>query len=725
MTGTLPSVPEQARRPSRRAVLTAGLAVGGGLLLGFRLGWPARAEAAEPVAGTFAPDAFLRISPDGKVTLVVPFVEMGQGTYTSIPMLVAEELEVGLDQIQVEHAPANPKLYGHPLFKEQLTGGSGSVRGAYQPMRKVGATARQMLIAAAARTWSVDPGSCRTERGWVIHPPSGKRLTYGSLASAAAQLPVPEQVTLKDPKDFKLIGTPAKRLDTPDKVNGKAKYGIDVQLPGMRIAAVAICPVFGGKVASVDEVGARSVAGVRQVVRVEDAVAVVADHTWAARKGLAALRITWDPGANGNLSSADIAREFEAASRTTGLVADNRGNIDAAKPARTLDAYYEMPFLAHAALEPLSCTVHARKDGCDVWVGTQYPAKAQSAAARVLGLPREKVQVHNHLIGGGFGRRLEWDWVELATRIARQVDGPVKVTWSREEDIQHDAYRSYNVSRVSAGLDRAGMPVTFRHRVVGPAVMARWLPAFFKDGIDLDAISEAGGHYAIPNVRVEFVRKEAPEGMLTGNWRGVGETRNVYVVEGFIDELAHAARKDPVDYRRALLQKEPRLLGVLERAAATAGWGKPLPRRSGRGIAVYSAFGSYVAQVAEVSVEKNGKVQVRRVVCAIDCGQVVNPDTVKAQMEGGVIFGLSPIFETPITLKNGRVEQSNFDTYRVTRMNEAPPVDVEIIASHEAPGGVGEPGTVGMAPAVMNAVFAATGKRLRSLPIDPAALKQT
>ena len=707
--------------PSRRAVLTAGLAVGGGLLLGFRLAL--RGARAEAAGGIFAPDAFIRVSPSGQVTVIVPFVEMGQGTYTSVPMLVAEELEVGLDQIQVEHAPSDEKRYTHPIWKGQLTGGSGSIRGAYQPMRRAGAAARMMLISAAARSWGVDAETCRAERGWVIHPPSGRRMTYGSLASTAARIPVPEQVVLKDPKDFKLIGTPAKRLDTPDKVNGRAKFGIDVRVPGMRIAAVASCPVFGGKLAAVEDAGARAIRGVQQVVRIEDAVAVVADHTWAARKGLAALRITWDPGPNAGVSTAEIARDFSAASHNVGVVAANGGDIDSARPVRKVEAFYEMPFLAHAAMEPLSCTIHARKDACDIWVGTQFPPRGQNAAARVLGVPPEKVVLHNHLLGGGFGRRLEHDWIEQAARIARHVDGPVKVTWSREEDIQHDAYRSYNCSRVSAGLDQAGMPLTFHHRVVGPAVLARFLPLFFKDGVDLDAVDDALGPYAIPNVRVEFVRKEAPPGMLTGNWRGVGAVRNVFVVEGFIDELAHAARKDPVEYRRALIQRSPRALAVLELAARNAGWGKPLPRRSGRGVAVYSAFGTYLAQVAEISVGRDGRVRVHRMVCAVDCGQVINPDTVKAQIEGGVIYGLGAALYGPITLKNGRVEQSNFDTYPVPRMNEVPAVEVQIIPSQLPPGGIGELGTVGVAPAVVNAVTAATGKRLRNLPIDPAVLK--
>ena len=707
---------------SRRDFVVVLTASGAGLLLGCRIGERSGAAAAAGAAPPppFAPNAFIRVGTDGGITMIMPQVEMGQGMYTAMPMLLAEELEVGLDQVRLEHAPPDDKLYANRLFGFQATGGSTSVRAMYEPLRKAGATARTMLVAAAAQTWNVDPGSCRAEKGVVTHTPTGRTLTYGALAEKAAKLPVPAQVTLRDPKDFKLIGTPAKRLDTPEKVNGKAQYGIDVRVPGMAVATVAASPVLGGKVAGLDEAKARAIKGVRQVVRLDDVVAVVADHMWAAKQGLAALAIRWDDGPNAKVSTADVVRELDGASQQPGVVARTQGNAAAAiaGAVKRIEAVYQVPFLAHAALEPANCTVHVRKDGCEVWTGSQVLARAQATAAEVTGLPLDKVVVHNHLLGGGFGRRLEVDYVTQAVRIAKQVDGPVKVVWTREEDIQHDVYRPYYYDRIAAGLDAHGKPIAWTHRLVGPSILARWAPPAFKDGLDGDALDGAVHLiYDIPAIQVEYQRHEEPV-LNTGFWRGVGVTHNTFVIESFIDELAVAAKADPFEYRRALLGKSPRARAVLELAAKQAGWGAKLPAGRGRGIALmYSGWDTYVVQVAEVEVSKAGEVRVHRIVCAVDCGTVVNPDIVKAQIEGGVVFGIGGALWGEITLKNGRVEQSNFHNNRVLRMNETPPIEVHLVRNLEAPGGIGEPGTAVTAPALANAIFAATGKRIRRLPV--------
>jgi isoquinoline 1-oxidoreductase subunit beta len=707
---------------SRRGFLATSAAAGGGLMLSFSLPL-GRSDAAH--SEDFTPNAFISIASDGLIVLTMPYVEMGQGTYTSVPMLIAEELDVNLKQVRLQHAPPNEKLYANPMLGVQATGNSNAMRGAWKPLREAGATARTMLVAAAAKRWGVDPKSCRAQDGEVVNVPTGRRLNYGELAAEAAKMPVPAGVTLKAPGDLKLIGTPAKRLDAPPKVNGTAVYGIDARPPGVKIATLVQSPVFGGRVKSLDDTAAKSVKGVRQVVRLDDAVAVVADHMGAAKKGLAALKIEWDDGPGATLTTTDVARQLERATLGTGAVAQNVGDADKALASATtrVEATYQVPFLAHATMEPMNCTVHVRKDGCEIWLGSQAMARVQALAAKAAGLPPEKVTVHNHLIGGGFGRRLEADGAVRAVQIAQHVEDPVKVVWTREEDIQHDMYRPYWFDRISAGLDEMGRPVAWKNRFAGSSVIARWLPPAFKDGIDPDSTEGAIDLvYDLPNFHVEFVRVEPP-GVPTAFWRSVGPSHNVFVTESFIDELAAAAKQDAVAYRRALLDKSPRAKAVLELAAEKAGWGEALPKGRGRGVSLQFVFGSYLAQVAEVEISQEGAVRVRRVVCAVDCGTVVNPDTVQAQIQSGIIFGATAALYGEITLKNGRVEQTNFDTYQMLRLNEAPAIEVHVVKSAEPPGGIGETGTSAIVPAIANAIFAATGKRLRKMPVDVKLLK--
>jgi len=716
---------------SRRKFLKIIAGGAGGLLLG--VAFPPWAPANEIVPdnstdGDFAPDAFIRIAPSGQVTFVMPRVEMGQGTYTAIPMLIAEELEVPLADVRLEHAPADDVLYRDPVIGNQITGASASIRGAWLPMRQAGATCRVLLTHAAAQAWQVDPASCRAANATVTHLPTGRTMTYGELTGIAAKLPLPQNVPLKQRSDFKLLGTPVKRLDSPDKVSGRAVFGIDVVVPGMRIAAVAASPVVGGKLRGVDDTRARQIKGVREIVRIDNAVAVVADDTWAAKRGLSALKLDWDEGVNAGFSNQTLIARMEQASASDGVIAQTIGDAPAALRAdgKHVEGHYELPFLAHATMEPMNCTVHVTADSCDVWVGTQVPARAQETAAALTGLPQDKVKVHVQYLGGGFGRRLEVDYVTQSVAFAKQVQGPVKFIWSREEDIQHGIPRTYYLNRLDAMLDANGMPIAWTHKIIGAAVMARYLPRTFKNGIDPDAVNGAINLlYSIPNVRVNYVRYETP--MPIGKWRGVGPTHNVFVVESFVDELANAAGKDPYEYRRALLANQPRAKVVLELAAQQAGWHQPLAARRGgvrvgRGIAVQFAFASYEAQVAEVEVDATGEVRITRVVCAIDCGQVVNPDIVRAQTESGVVFGSSAVLWGKITFRNGRIEQGNFTDYRVMRINEAPLIEVHIVNSTEAPGGIGEAATSALFPAVANAVAAATGKRIRTLPIDPTLI---
>ncbi|MDI7862633.1 molybdopterin-dependent oxidoreductase [Rhizobiaceae bacterium n13] len=705
---------------SRRNLLIGASLTAAGLVIGLR---PSRSSAAsEP----FAPDAFIRIPAEGKIVFVMASVEMGQGIYTAVAMLLAEELEVTLDQVTLEHAPADPARYANPLLGDQITGGSLAIRGVYEQMRKAGAAARIMLVNAAARSWGVAPDTCKAEAGHVIHAASGRKVAYGGLIEAAASEAVPQEVPLKSATRFKLIGRPARRLDSPEKINGTAKFGIDARPEGVSYAAIAICPHFGGKLRAVEDGPAMAVKGVKQVVRIDEAVAVVADNTGAARKGLAALVIDWDPGPHATLTTADLEKRIEEAIDGSALPHINEGDIAKAEAEHgpVHEFVYRLPILTHSTMEPMNCTLHVRGDGCDVWVGTQIMSRTRQAVADVTGLPLEKVVVHNHLLGGGFGRRLDVDGVILAAKIARQVNGPVKVTWSREEDIRHDCYRYLNYSKVTATLGADGMPVSWRHRVIGPSVMARWYPGFVRDGVDLDIMARAESPYAIPNKYTDFVRHEAPDGMLTGNWRGVGATRNVPPVEGGIDELAHIAGIDPLEYRRRLVQHEPRLLGVLDLAAEKAGWSTPLPAGKGRGIALSDDFGSFAAMIAEVSLAEDGSLRTDRIVCAVDCGQVINPDTVEAQIQSGIVYGLSAALYGRITVENGAVVEGNFDDSPVLRINETPKIEVYIVPSSEPPGGIGEVGTPGVAPALFNAIFVATGKRLRSLPIDQNDLRR-
>lgn len=710
---------------SRRSFIVGSLAAGGGLMLSIPL---RPAEAAPAAAAVMAPNAFIRIDQRGVVTLILPYVEMGQGALTSQVQILAEELEVAPDNVKVEHAPANEALYASPLLGGQITGGSASLLGAWKSMREAGASARVMLVQAAAQRWQVDSAACEAVNGMVVHRASGKKIGYGALAADAAKQPVPKAPPLKKPEAYKVVGKPVHRVDTAGKLDGKAIFSIDVRLPDMRYAAVAASPVFNGKLRSVDAGAAMKIKGVSQVVKLDDAVAVVANNTWAAMKGLNALNISWDEGANANLDSAALVARADAALDVAGLVHLREGDVakaEAGAKAR-YEAVFRLPVLAHAAIEPLGCTVHVRQDGCDVWCGSQVVGRGAKVAAEATGLPLEKVRVHNHLLGGGFGRRLETDFISQAVMIAKQVSGPLKVTWSREEDMRHGVYRGINHSRVTVGLDDAGRPLSWRHRVVGPNVMERFLAVYQKDGVDLDIVECAHGPYDIANLHIEFTRHEAPQGMRTGNWRGVGPSRNVVIVESVMDELAKRAGADPIAYRLGLMTRaSPRVIRVLELARDKSGWGQPLPPRSGRGVAVFQAFGSYLALVAQASVADDGEIRVSRVTCVADIGLAVNPDIVRAQLEGGIVFGVTAALYGRITVAGGRVEQGNFDTYPVLRMHRSPQIDVHLAQSVEDPGGVGEPGTSGAIAAVANAVAAATGVRAYTLPLDPSQFKVT
>ena len=709
-------------RISRRSVLSGCLA--GGVLLAFHVpGLAAGAQAAGSAKGGFAPNAYIRIDPAGKITLVMPQVEMGQGVYTSVAMILAEELDADFSQVTLEHAPPNDKLYGNPTFGIQVTGNSNSIRAFWKPLRTAGAAARAMLIQAAAEQWRVDPASCSASNGQVVHAASARKAGFGDLVGAASKLTPPASPALKDPKDFTLIGKSLKRLDTPRKIDGGVVYGIDVMLPGMKFATLAASPVFGGKVGRVDDSAARKIPGVHKVIVLDDMVAVVGDHMWAAKRGLDALDVVWDEGASAGVSSAQIWDDLRRASTQSGVVAKTAGDSDKAlSQGERHEVAYELPLLAHATMEPMNCTVQLSADACELWLGTQVISRVQATVAKLTGLPQEKVTVHNHLIGGGFGRRLEPDMALSAVRIAQHLNGePVKVVWTREEDIQHDLYRPVYRDTITAAL-ADGKVAAWKYKITGSAVIARWLPPAFQHGIDIDAIDSAVDMpYDIPNFHVEFVRAEPPA-VPTGFWRGVGPNNNVFAIECFMDELAKKAGKDPIAFRRDMLGKSPRLLAALELVAEKSGWGQPLPARAGRGVCVQPSFGSFIATVVEAEVDQHGEVRLRRVTSAVDTGIAVNPDTVEAQLQGGLIFGLTAALYGEVTVKNGRVQQSNFHNYRMLRIDQIPPIEVHVIKSGEVPGGIGETGATAGPPALRNAIYAATGIALRRLPIDREVL---
>lgn len=719
---------------SRRRFFTASA-----LLVGFAFAGPARAFLREPdlaaigaldAAGTgfdgFVPNGFIRIGADGRIILVVPSVEMGQGIATGEAMLIAEELEVDLDQVEVAAAPADAHVYTQSLLKAQATGGSTSVRAFFDPLRQAGAAARTMLVGAAAARWRVPAAKCSVSRGVITHAATGRTLSYGAVAVAARAQPVPQGVALKPASHFKLIGKPLKRVDTPAKVNGSTRFGIDVMIEGMRVAAVAMCPTIGGRLRSVGDRAARAMPGVVDVLRIEDAVAVVGENFWSARQGLEALVIEWDDGPNKGLTTAALFESLRTAqgSPVRGSLKGEPDRVLKESKSGPIEATYTLPYLAHAALEPINTTIHVRPDGCDIWVGTQVPQTARIVTAEITGLPPEKITVRNHLIGGGFGRRLAVDTIQQAARFAKQVPYPLKIIWTREQDIQHDRFRPAYFDTIAAALGDNGLPVAWTHRTRCSTVRSYYDRKPWPQGqLDRDAVAGAADlPYDIPALRSDWVRQDGPVPL--NWWRGVGETHNVFVVESFIDELAHAVGKDPLAYRRAMLARNPRSLAVLERAARAANWGAPLPGRCGRGISLHDAFGSHAALVIEVEVEADGGIRLRRATAAIDCGIAINPDSVVAQIEGGVLFGLSAALYNEITFDKGKVQQSNFHDYRQIRMNEVPPFEVIVMPSQEKPGGLGEVGTVSAAPALSNAIFAATGVRLRKLPIDRKALIQ-
>lgn len=718
---------------SRRSFLKVGATVGG-LVLGFPfpgLAGPEKEERAS--AAAFAPNLWLRVGSDDIVTVTVCQSELGQGIMTALPMLVAEELDADWSKVRIEQALADAAFYRPDGVGEQSTNSSKSVMSFWKPLRQAGAVARAMLVTAAAETWGVAEERCYTENGEVIQRSTGRRLSYGALAEKASHLPVPEQVSLKPAQNFRFLGKPMARRDIPEKVNGQAEFGIDVKRPGMLIATITRCPVYGGRVARCDASKAKAVPGVRHVLELPgfqmvsgpflwdepgSRIAVVADTFWAARLGQQKLEITWDEGPLATLSSAEISQRFAKYAEREGSVARREGNVGKALASapRKLEAVYELPYLAHAPMEPMNCTAEVRKDSCEVWVPTQGQTRAHQLSSQLTGLPLEAIKVHTPYVGGGFGRRGGQDFTGDAVQLSKALGVPVKVIWTREEDIQHDHYHPATYHRISAALDEKGMPVGWKHRIVGSSIFARVSPSKLKNGLDpVNLMGASDVPYSFPNLQVEYTMHNP--GIPVWYWRGVGVYTNAFVTESFIDELAAAAGQDPYEFRRRLLDKAPRHKGVLELAAAKAGWGRPLPPGRFRGIAVAFSHGSYAAIVAEISLSKEGKLRVHRVVCALDCGSVINPDTIQAQMEGGIVWGLTAVLKGEITIQGGRVKQSNFHDYPVLRMNEMPEVEVYIVPSTEAPGGVGEESVPVIGPAVANAIFAATGKRIRRLPI--------
>jgi isoquinoline 1-oxidoreductase subunit beta len=717
-----------ATEMKRREFLKAGAALGGGLLISLYVPeFVPAASAADSAAKPVALNAFVRIGTDETVTVISNHSEMGQGIYTSLPMLLNEELEADWARVRVESSPVDA-VYNHTVFGLMMTGGSTTTNSEYDRFRKMGAMARIMLSAAAAQSWNVDPQMCRAEKSYVIHTPTGRRASYGSLADAASKIAPPKVIPLKDAKDFTLVGKPVHRLDTPSKTNGTAQFGLDVYIPGMLTAVVARAPVFGGKVVSFNADQAKAIPGVVNVVQVPSGVAVIAKGFWPAKLGREKLEITWDDGLGAAISTVEMREKYSAMSKSPGAVARKVGDPTAALAgaAKTITAEYEVPYLAHCMMEPLNTVVDLHEDRCEIWTGTQFQTGDRAAAAKVAGLKPEQVTLHTTLLGGGFGRRANpaSDFVTEAAEVAKAAKAPVKVVWTREDDIRGGWYRPMWYDHFAAGLDASGNPVAWTHTIVGQSIMAGTMFEDFgiKNGIDSASVEGAADLiYAIPNLQVDLhtTKNEVPVQW----WRSVGHSHTGFSVEAFLDEVAHAGGKDPYRLRRSLLAGEPRMLAVLDLAAQKANWGGALPAGRARGIATHFSFDSYVAQVAEVSVEKDGTVRVHRVVAAVDCGRTVNPDTVKGQIEGGIIFGLTAALKTEITLEKGRVQQRNFNDYPMVRMFEAPAIEVYIVPSTEHPTGVGEPGVPPVAPAVANAIFAATGERVRRLPIKPEDLR--
>jgi isoquinoline 1-oxidoreductase subunit beta len=710
---------------SRRTFLATTAAAGGGLLIGLSLPTGLRrlfAQETAPGAPPPDPNAFIRIAPDDTVTILLKHVEMGQGISTSLPMMVAEELECDWRHVRFAHAPAH-MAYAHTVFRMQMTGGSTSTWESFDQLRTAGAAAREMLISAAAARWGVPASECRAENGFVLHSGNGsRRARFGELAADAEKLPIPAAPKLKDPKDWKLLGRPMHRLDSPVKVTGQAEFGMDVRRPGMLTALIARSPWFGGKPRGFRADKARAVPGVVDVIEIPAGIAVLAENFWAARLGRNALEIDWDKGSLAGHSTADQLADYRKRAQTEGLPAAVKGDFAAAyaKAAKKIEAEYEVPYLAHAMMEPLNCTAEVRPGACEIWTGTQFQTGDQAAAAKIAGVKPEQVQVHTPFLGGGFGRRgnPRADFVTEAVQLAKASGRPVKVVWTREDDIQGGYYRPLWVSRMRAGLDESGRPVAWAHTIVGQSILAGTpFAGMIQNGIDDSSVEGAADALYLASIadhRVDLHSPELPVPVLW--WRSVGNSHTAFVVESFVDELAHATGKDPVAFRRELLPEGSRRRRALDLVAEAAGWGKALPAGRAAGIAVHESFGSAVAQVAEVSVD-NGRIRVHRVVCAIDCGPVVNPDGVEAQMQSGIVYGLSAALHGEITLEDGRAEQSNFHDYPVLRLHEMPRVEVHIAKSNEKMGGVGEPGTPPIAPAVANALFALTGKRVRRLPL--------
>ena len=715
-------------RSSRRAFLKTAAATAAGLTIGFHWSGPLSRALAD-TSKDFAPDAFLRIAPDNSVTVIAKHLEMGQGTYTGLATIVAEELDADWAQIRVESAPADASKYANLAFgTNQGTGGSSAMANSWMQLRNAGATARAMLVAAAATEWNVPPASLTIERGVVRHPPSNRQATFGDLAAKAASQPVPDKVALKDPKDFKLIGQKLPRVDIPGKTNGTAQFTIDVTFPNMLVAVLQRPPLFGATVKSFDPTATKAVPGVVEVLQVPRGVAVVAKSFWAAKQGRDALKVEWDDSKAERRSTAAILARYRTLAEQPGMPARKDGDVAAALSgaAKVVTASYEFPYLAHAPMEPLDAVVKLDANGCEIWAGDQFQTVDQANAAATAGLKPEQVKIYTLLAGGSFGRRANMgsDYIVEAVSVAKALGAngtPVKLQWTREDDIRGGLYRPLYLHRLEAALDNNGKLVGWQHRIVGQSIMAgtAFAAVMVKNGIDGTSVEGAANlPYAVPNMSVELNTTETGVPVLW--WRVVGSSHTAYATEAFIDEIAHAAGKDPFAFRQAMLEHHPRHKAVLELAAKAADWGSPLPKGKGRGIAVAEAFGTYVAQVAEVTVAPDGKIKVDRVVCAVDCGTPINPDVITAQMEGGIGFGLGAALYGAITLKDGKVEQTNFDAYQVLRIDEMPKVEVHIVPSPEAPTGVGEPGVAPIGPAVANAVFAVTGKRLRVLPFAPA-----